>query len=112
MAKRGIPDPLKRRHWIEEDLTPSRALEVAEAYLAAGRAIEAIVFLQKAEASERMAELLEEAAQAGDAFLVRALAAALGEEVPVETWERVASAADAVGKERYAKEARRQAQRG
>lgn len=112
MAKTPIPDPLKRRHLVEEDLAPAKALALAEAYLAEGRASEAIVFLEKAEANERLAALRDEAAAAGDVFLLRAAAAALGEDVGAETWARAAEAAEAGGRTRYAREARRQAQRG
>jgi len=112
MAKRAIPDPLKRRLLVEEDLDPAKALALADAYLAEARAAEAIVFLEKAGARERLAELRDAAVAAGDLFLLRATAAALGEEVDTDTWARVAEAADAAGKALYAHEARRQAQRG
>ena len=112
MAKPTIPDPLKRRHLAEEDLDPARAVALADAYLADGRATEAIVFLEKAEASDRLAELREQAVAEGDLFLARAAAATAGEEIPAETWLRLAEAAEAAGKTRYAHEARRQAQRG
>jgi len=112
MAKRAIPDPLKRRLLVEEDLDPAKALALAEAYLTEGRAAEAIVFLEKAGALERLAELRDAAVGEGDVFLLRATAASLGEEVGTETWMRVAEAAEAAGKALYAHEARRQAQRG
>jgi hypothetical protein len=112
MAKSMLPDPLKRRHLVEEDLSPARALAVAEAYLEAGRASEALVFLEKAEARDRLAALRDEAVEEGDVFLLRSVAAALGEDIVPEIWERVAAAAEAKGKERYAVEARRQAQLG
>ena len=44
MATR-IPDPLKRRHLVEGDLDPAKALALAEAYLAEGRSQEAVAFL-------------------------------------------------------------------
>jgi hypothetical protein len=112
VAKGVIPDPMKRRHLVEDDLDPARALAIGEAYLAEGRVPEAIAFLEKADAGERLAALRDEAVEAGDVFVLRAAAAALGEEVEPETWTRVAEAADAAGKALYAHEARRQAQRG
>jgi hypothetical protein len=112
VAKSKIPDPLKRRLLIEEKLDASRALAIGEAYLAEGRAAEAVAFLEQAEAEERLAELRDEALEAGDVFLLRATAGALGEEIEAETWERVAEIAEAAGKALYAREARRQAQRG
>lgn len=111
MARPAIPDPLKRRLLVEEDLGPAKTLALAEAYLAEERAAEALVFLEQAEAHERLAELRDQAVEAGDVFMVRGAAAALGEEIERETWERVAAAAEAAGKERYAHEARRQAER-
>jgi hypothetical protein len=112
VAKPGIPDPMKRRHLVEEDLDAGRALALAEAYLAEGRVVEAIVFLEKAEARDRLTALREEAVAAGDFFLLRATAGALGEEVSPAVWLRLADAAEAAGKALYAHEARRQAQRG
>ena len=112
MAKNAIPDPLKRRHLVEEALPAARALAVAEAYLDEGRGAEAIAFLEKAEAWERLEALRDEAVESGDLFLVRTAATALGEEPSAELWTRLAERAEAAGKERYAHEARRQAQRG
>lgn len=112
MAKSVIPDPLKRRHLVEEDLDPARAMAIAEAYLAEGRVPEALAFLEKAEARDRLAELRDAAVAEGDVFVLRATASALGEEVEGEIWARVAETAEAAGKALYAREARRQAQRG
>jgi hypothetical protein len=106
-----IPDPLERRHLIERNLDPGRSLEIAEAYLAAGKPVEAVVFLRKAGARERLASLREDAVREGDFFLVRELNAALGEDLEAERWQALAAAAQAAGKERYAAEARRQAER-
>jgi len=111
VPRNAIPDPLKRRHLVEDELGPAWALALAEAYLAEGRTTESVAFLEKAEARERMAGLRDRAVEAGDLFLLRALAAALGEDVPAETWVRLAEAAEAAGKTLYAQEARRQAQR-
>lgn len=112
MAKSAIPDPLKRRHLVEEELDPTRALALAEAYLAEGRVVEAVAFLEKADARDQLAAIRDEALEQGDLFLLRAAANALGEEIAAETWSRLADVAEAAGKERYAHEARRLAQRG
>ena len=50
MAKKKLPDPLRRRHLVEQELESSRALQIAEAYLEEDRAMEAVAFLLKAEA--------------------------------------------------------------
>ena len=108
MAKAGKPpDPLKRRHLVEEALPAPRALAVAEAFLAAGQRFDAVGFLAKAGESERLRALRAEAVAEGDLFLVREIGALLGEEPDAATWNAVAEAAAAAGKERYANEARR-----
>lgn len=110
MATR-IPDPLKRRLVIENEHDERRALALAEAYLSEGRMLEALIFLRRAKAHERLEELLEEGVAQGDAFLVREAAAALEREVGGATWRRVAEAASELGKDAYAAEASRQAER-
>jgi hypothetical protein len=108
MARRTrAPDALKRRHLVESELSAPRALAIAEAYLADGRPFDALTFLSKAGAAERLRTLLGEAAAAGDLFLVREIGALLGEPPGPETWLQVAEAAAAAGKQRYAVEARR-----
>jgi hypothetical protein len=112
MAKSAIPDPLTRRHLIERDLAPARALAIGEAYLEQGREIEAIDFLRKAEAAERLAELRGRAVERGDGFLLRAVVRATSSPAGRDEWKRLAEAARAAGKERYALDATRQAERG
>jgi hypothetical protein len=109
LARTTLPDPLQRRHLVEEDLPEKRALALAEAYLAEGRTVEAVAFLAKAGARDRLAQLADEAIALGDVFLVREVAARLGEEPDAATWTRIAEAAEAVGKASYAREARRMA---
>ena len=111
MAKSKIPGPLQRRHLIEKDQDASRALAIAETYLEAGRAVEALDFLAKAEASERLAELRASAVAEGDAFLLRGVAQADGNAPRPDEWAALADAAAARGKDSYAAEARRQAER-
>jgi hydroxymethylglutaryl-CoA reductase len=111
MARSVLPHALTRREWIENELDPARALKVADAYLEQGRAAESIVFLGKAKAFDRLRELVNSAVQQGDAFLLREASRALGEEPSSEQWRRLAESATALGKERYALEAVRQAER-
>ena len=111
MATR-IPDPLKRRHLVEGEIDPAKALALAEAYLEAGRDQEAIAFLARAGATDRLEALFDEAARAADSFLVRQAAEALDREVSASTWTEVEKRARELGKERYAAEAKRQAARG
>ena len=112
MAKSKIPGPLERRHIVERKLGGAQALRHAEAYLAEGRHVEALDFLRLAGATERLEALRREAVESGDVFLLRSVAAAIGVEPEREEWLAVAEAAAAAGKDRYAVEARRQADRG
>ena len=112
MAKKSIiPNPLERRHLVERTVAPEQSLRLAEAYLADGRAWEAIVFLQKADARDRLGSLREAAIADGDFFLVRELTRALGDELPAAGWRATSQAAAAAGKERYAASAHRMAER-
>ena len=112
MAKDRIPDPLTRRHLVERALPPAEAQAIADAYLAEGRTTEAVDFLRLAGAQDRLRELRAEAVSSGDAFLLRSVAQALSAPPQREEWRDLATAADAAGKQRYAVEARRQAERG
>jgi len=111
MARSEIPNPLDRRHLIEKNLSEAQALETAEAYLAAGRNLEAVDFLGKAAARDRLAELRSGAIEAGDVFLLRAVARAMEEPPARAEWSAIAEAAASAGKDRYAAEARRQLDR-
>ena len=113
MAKSKIPDPL-------DAPAPGRARAAAGAVAAAGGGVprargatlEAVDFLRKAGEKERLAAVRAEAVAAGDSFLLRIVATALGEPPDRESWRRLAEAADAAGKQRHAADARRQAARG
>jgi hypothetical protein len=111
VSKTRIPNPLARRHLLERELDASAALALADAYLEEGRREEALLFLDKAGASERLEAMVEEAIQDGDAFLLRSIADVTGREPYPESWERLADAAEAAGKLQYAATARRQAGR-
>jgi len=108
MAKSAVPNALERRHLIEKEVAEAQALRIAEAYLADERLEEALAFLEKAGASERLAELRAGAVAAGDVFLLRSVARAQGESPSREEWVGVEAAAAAAGRERYAADARRQ----
>jgi hypothetical protein len=112
VARSKIPGPLERRHLIERKLAPAQALRTAEAYLAEGRALEAVEFLAKAGDEEGLQTLRREALEAGDVFLMRAVASAMGKAPDRDEWLALAAAAEASGKQRYAADARRQAERG
>ena len=110
MARSKIPNPLERRHLLERDLQASKALDIAEAYLQEDRSIEAVGFLVKAGATEKLEALLEAATESGDLFLMRAVATGLKITPDSAHWKRLAVAADAAGKSEYAATARRQAE--
>jgi len=112
MAKRAaIPDALERRHELEKPLESARARAIGEVYLAQQRELEAIAFLKKAGASDALERLCAAAIERGDAFLLREACAALGHEPERASWEALARAAEAAGREKYATEAKRQVER-
>jgi hypothetical protein len=110
-ARPAIPDPLERRHLLERELDAATARGIAEAYLAEERGWDAIAFLQKAGARDLLEQLRDQAVRAGDAFLLREAARALGEDPGAEQWRALGEAARAAGKERYTALASRQVAR-
>lgn len=108
---RKLPDPLTRRHLLEKALPAEQSLATAELYLADGRRVEAVDFLAKAEAFERLGELRAEAVADGDLFLLRTVARACGEPASREEYAATAAAAEAAGKTSYAVDAARQGER-
>lgn len=111
MAKVRLPNALERRHLVEKDLPAAQALRMAEAYLAEERVVEALAFLKKAGADDRLREIGEQAKLDGDVFLMRQVAACLGTAPSAAEWEAAAAAANENGKLRYAADAERHAAR-
>jgi hypothetical protein len=109
LAKTKIPNAIERRHLIERAMKPAQALRYAEAYLEDGRDGDAIDFLVKAEATEKLQAMRERAIESGDAFLLRAAAAALDAPPERDEWRRLAVSAESAGLARYAAEALRMA---
>ena len=112
MGKTKLPGPIERRHLIERELSDAQALRYAEAYLAEGFEVDAVAFLVKAEATDQLDALRGRAIEAGDTFLFRAVASETGVPPKPEEWKALAEGAARAGKERYAAEALRQAERG
>jgi hypothetical protein len=112
VGRSKLPGPIERRHLIERDLSTAQALRYAEAYLAEGLEVDAIGFLVKAEATDQLDALRARAIEAGDGFLLRAVALETGAPPKPEEWKALAEGATRAGKERYAAEALRQAERG
>jgi hypothetical protein len=112
VGKSKLPKPIERRHLIERELSPAQALRYADAYLAEGLDMDAIAFLVKAQATEQLDALRGRAIEAGDAFLLREVASETGVPPKPEEWKALAEGAARAGKERYAAEALRQAERG
>jgi uncharacterized phosphosugar-binding protein len=111
MARSLIPDPLERRHLLAGALDATRGTEIAEAYLAAERPVEAVAFFEKAENEAGLERLREQAIAEGDVFLLREASTASRLAIDSATWAKLAAAAEASGKESYAEEAKRQASR-
>jgi len=112
MAKSSIPDPLERRHLIVKDIDEAASMKIAEAYLLDGRNDEAIDFLVKAGATDRIEAIGEDAIETGDAFLLQSVVRITGVEAGAQKWLRCAEVAEERGKLRYAEVARRLATRG
>ena len=112
MARDKIPNPLERRHLLERDMPAAQALALAQSYLDEDRPLEAVAFLVLAEADEKLAEIVEIAVATGDAFLLKSVVDVRRVSVEADAWSRLATAADAAGKETYAALARRQFQHG
>ncbi|MFO0687731.1 MAG: hypothetical protein U0900_03415 [Myxococcota bacterium] len=107
MATSKLPDPLARRHLLEAQLEPAKAKALADAYLALGREIEAIDFLERAKAVDALAALEAAALERGDVFLMRRVAHALGREPSADRWRALAAAAARAGRLRDAEAAMR-----
>ena len=107
MAGPKLPDALARRHLLEGDLDPSKAKAYAEAYLEAGREIEAVDFLAKAGARDQLAALQDAAVERGDVFLMRTASRGLEEDPSVARWSALAEAARDAGRARDAETATR-----
>jgi hypothetical protein len=112
VGKLKLPGSIERRHLIERELSKTQALRYAEAYLAEGLELDAVAFLVKAEATDQLDALRARAIEAGDGFLLRTLASETGTPPKPEEWKALADGAARAGKESYAAEALRQAERG
>jgi hypothetical protein len=112
VAKTKLPGPIERRHLIERELSAAQALRYAEAYLEQEMDVDAIAFLAKAGATEQLAALRGRSIEAGDGFLLRAVASAMGAPATSDEWKALAEAAARAGKERYVTEAHRHTERG
>lgn len=112
MANLKLPNPLERRHLLERELEPSRALRYADLYLEGERPVEAVEFLAKAGADDRLEQLADQAVETGDAFLLRRVYAVRDLEPGPERWKKLAENADAAGLSSYAETARRAAEVG
>jgi hypothetical protein len=96
---------------IERDQSPEQALAIAEAYLADDRLEEAVIFLGKAGADDRLDALTEQAVELGDVFLLSEIARVRGHEPEPAVWQRLAESARRAGKDVYAETAERHAHR-
>lgn len=102
MAKTKLPDPLSRRYLLEREIEPAKARALAEAYLEAGREIEAIEFFARAQVDEPLRSLQATAIERGDVFLMKSASEALKEEPAAGTWRTLEESARREGRERDA----------
>jgi hypothetical protein len=105
VAKTKLPDPLAKRHLLEANLEAGKARALGDAYLALGREIEAIDFLQQAGAVDALTALETAAIERGDVFLMRKVAQALGRDPSSERWRALALSASRAGRLRDAESA-------
>jgi hypothetical protein len=107
LAETKLPDPLSRRHLLDGEIDASKLEALGLALLEAGREIDAIECLAKAEAREPLEALQDAAVERGDVFLMKSASAGLKEEPPVERWRTLAEAATAAGRHKDAEAALR-----
>ncbi|MEE3326095.1 MAG: hypothetical protein VX252_02035 [Myxococcota bacterium] len=94
---------------MEQQSDERQSVALADAYLSEGRVQEALFFLAKAEASDRLQELADQATADGDAFLLKQIGDLLKQDYDAAKWLSLAEAAEAGGKLLYAEVARRHA---
>jgi len=109
MAKSRIPHPPPRKPHNEREIENEKSLALADIYLEQGRLVEAVDFLVKAEANDRIEALKSDAVADGDAFLLKAIADATRNDPGADAWRALAEAAETHGKALYAEMARRHA---
>ena len=94
---------------MEQQADEHQSVALADAYLAEGRVQEAIFFLAKAEAWDRLEEIGDRAVAEGDAFLLKQVGDLLKRDYDATSWLSLADSAEACGKQLYAEVARRHA---
>jgi hypothetical protein len=102
-----IPDPLRRREALYgPDTPPETLVEYAAAYEQRGRIDDALQFYVQAGDQAGLRRMKSKALELGDAFLLKALARAEPGMVDEQDWRNMVAAADRLGKELYARQAR------
>ncbi len=102
-----LPDPLRRRDILFGADTPKEVLlEHARAYEEADKLDEALQFYAEAADRPGLERVRAKAIEAGDAFILKAVARAMPELVAEADWKSLIARADALGKELYAEQAR------
>lgn len=102
-----LPDPLKRRDILFGADTPKEVLlEYARTYEEADKLDEALQFYAEAVDRPGLERVKTKAIEAGDAFILKAVARAIPELVAEADWKSLISRAESLGKELYAEQAR------
>ena len=102
-----IPDPLRRRDILYGADTPKEVLvEHARAYEEADKLDEALQFYAQAADRQGLERVKTKALEAGDAFVLKAVARAMPELVGEDDWKSLIARAEALGKELFAEQAR------
>ena len=102
-----LPGPLKKRQLVYGGKTPPEELSAwGRTYIEQGNAADALEFSGAARDLEGLAKIAQTAIEEGDAFLLWGVQRAAPELVSSRDWERLARAADALGKDAFAARAR------
>ncbi|MHC4915336.1 MAG: hypothetical protein ACYTGB_07570 [Planctomycetota bacterium] len=102
-----IPDPLKRREVLYGETPPEVLVEHGKAYEEEGKIDEALQFYTYAKDAEGLRRVKVKAIEMGDAFLLKAVARELPDDVGEADWQSLITNAEKLGKELYAEQARK-----
>lgn len=108
-----LPDAIERRNILYgEKATAEQRINLGDAYLAAGRQLDALEFYARAEHQPGIAKIREVAVAEGNTFLAARLEQLGLPGLSPEQWQSLADNAASRGLELYAEKARKRAEAG
>ncbi len=102
-----IPDPLKRREVLYGESPAESLVEHGKAYEEEGKIDEALQFYTYAKDAEGLRRVKRKAIETGNAFLLKAVARELPDEVGEDDWKMLITSAEKLGMELYAEQGRK-----